>query len=120
MGVICGLVSFWFTLEFTWNTDFQATNLEIGPTHSNYHAFREALLALAVNLLMIRAILKAGGLKFEFWATTMFMAAFYYAGWWLAWPIWGYHAPYLSAEVSHLVATIGGLVGLLLVKPQAD
>ncbi|MCV0428544.1 MAG: hypothetical protein K5905_24060 [Roseibium sp.] len=116
-GVVSGFVSFWYTLEFTWTPEFQATNLEIGPTHSNYHAFREALLALAVNLLLIRAGVLGSAMKYEYWATTTFMAVFYYSGWWLAWPIWGYHAPYVSADINHVIATIGGLSGLILLKP---
>ncbi len=92
-GIICGFVSFWYTLEFTWTPEFAATNLAIGPTHSNYHAFREAMLALAVNLLLIWIAIKGTAIAREAWAIGVFMAIFYYAGWWLAWPIWGYHAP---------------------------
>ncbi|WP_438464388.1 hypothetical protein [Marinomonas sp. PE14-40] len=118
LGIITGLISFWYTLEFTWTPEFQATELEIGPTHSNYHAFREALLALAVNLLLIRAAIQGTKIRFEYWATCLFMVAFYYTGWWLAWPIWGYHAPYLGAELNHLMATVGGLVGLWIIRPS--
>ncbi|MEM9216310.1 MAG: hypothetical protein AAGD25_18430 [Cyanobacteria bacterium P01_F01_bin.150] len=118
LGVMTGLISFWYTLEFTWTPEFQATALDIGPTHSNYHAFREAMLALAVNLLLIRAGIKGTAIKFEYWATTTFMAVFYYIGWWLAWPIWGYHAPYIEAEINHAVATIGGLAGLFVIRPR--
>ncbi|MEM7564943.1 MAG: hypothetical protein AAF353_18125 [Pseudomonadota bacterium] len=116
-GIVTGLISFWYTLEFTWTPEFRATELEIGPTHSNYHAFREAMLALAVNLLLVWALIKGTSIKIEVWATTTFMAVFYYIGWWLPWPIWGFHAPYLTAEVNHLVATIGGLGGLFVIKP---
>ncbi|MEM0910678.1 MAG: hypothetical protein AAGJ37_06860 [Pseudomonadota bacterium] len=52
-GLIGGFISFWYTLGFTWNPQFAAVNLPDGPTHSNYHAFREALLALGVNLLLV-------------------------------------------------------------------
>lgn len=125
LGVSAGFISFWYTLQFTWMPEFQATNLPDGPTHSNYHAFREAMLALAVNLLLVFAAIKATAIKFEVWATTAFMAVFYYVGWWLAWPIWGYRAPSVPAEMVHLVATGGGLAGLTLIKPagkprQAD
>lgn len=116
-SVVTGLISFWYTLEFTWTPEFQATALDIGPTHSNYHAFREALLALAVNLLLLQAFIRGTAIKFEYWSVTLFMAGFYYAGWWLAWPIWGYHAPYLTAEMNHAVATIGGIAGLLIIRP---
>ena len=118
LGIITGMISFWYTLEFTWTPEFQATNLEVGPTHSNYHAFREAMLALAVNLLLFRAAIQGTTIKFEYWATTLFMAAFYYTGWWLAWPIWGYHAPNVTAEINHVVATVGGLAGLFIIRPN--
>jgi len=120
LGVMAGLVSFWFTLEFTWMPEFQAPALEIGPTHPNYHAFRGAMLALAVNMLLIWAGIKGNAIKFEYWAITTFMAVFYYIGWWLPWPIWGYHAPYIGAEINHAIGTIGGLVGLLLIRPRRN
>jgi hypothetical protein len=41
LGIIIGLPSVWETLAFSWNPDFQAPRLPLGPTHTNYHAFRE-------------------------------------------------------------------------------
>ena len=117
-GIFGGLVSVWYTLAFTWNTDFAAVNLPDGPTHSNYHAFRGAMLALAVNLLLIWVCMKASTIQFQSWALVTFMAVFYYLGWWLAWPIWGYHAPSLGAELNHVLGTVGGLAGLSLLKPN--
>lgn len=116
-GLIGGFTSFWYTLQFTWMPEFQATELPAGPTHSNYHAFREAMLALAVNLLLIWAAIRAGALKFEVWGVITFMAVFYYGGWWLAWPIWGYHAPTVIAEMNHVIGTVFGLAGLIVLKP---
>ncbi|MEM7531763.1 MAG: hypothetical protein AAF639_06290 [Chloroflexota bacterium] len=117
-GIAGGFISFWYTLQFTWTPEFAAVNLPEGPTHSNYHAFREALLALAVNLLLVWIVFKGATIKVETWAVITFMAVFYYAGWWLAWPIWGYHAPNLVAEMNHVIGTIGGLAGLTLLRPQ--
>ncbi len=117
IGIFCGFVSFWFTLAFTWDPDFAAVNLSDGPTHSNYHAFREALLALAVNLLLVWVWVKATSLKAEAWTIVSFMALFYYLGWWMAWPIWGYHAPSIGAEMNHVGGTFGGLIGLFLLRP---
>ena len=116
-GITAGLVSFWYTLQFTWTPEFAAVDLPAGPSHSNYHAFRGAMLALAVNLLLVRVAFKGAALSAEAWGITVFMAVFYYVGWWLAWPIWGYHAPDVIAETNHAVGTIGGLVGLMLLKP---
>jgi hypothetical protein len=117
-GIAAGLLSFWYTLRFTWTPEFGAVNLPDGPTHSNYHAFRGAMLALAVNLLLLRVALKGLAIGIDGWNITMFMAVFYYLGWWLAWPIWGYHAPYIGAEINHVVGTIGGLVGLAFMRPR--
>ncbi len=120
VGIFCGFVSFWYTLEFTWTPEFQAVNLPDGPTHSNYHAFRGAMLALAVNLLLVWVAVKATTLRFESWAIVTFLAVFYYLGWWAAWPIWGYHAPSLGAELNHVGGTVGGLVGLVLLRPARN
>ena len=117
-GISAGFISFWYTLQFTWTPEFAAVNLPYGATHSNYHAFRGAMLALAVNLLLIRVALKGATLSKEAWAITVFVAVFYYSGWWLAWPIWGYHAPNLVAEMNHVVGTVGGLLGLAVLKPK--
>ena len=117
IGIFCGVVSFWYTLAFTWDPEFAATNLPDGPTHSNYHAFRGALLALAVNLLLVWVWIKATSLKPESWTIISFIAVFYYLGWWMAWPIWGYHAPSIGAELNHVGGTVGGLVGLFFLRP---
>lgn len=117
-GIYAGLRSFWFTLSYTWNQEFAAVNFPGGETHSNYHAFRGALMALAVNLLLIRAAIKGSSISNEAWNITLFMAIFYYAGWWLAWPIWGYHAPVLMADITHVIGTVGGLAGLALIRPK--
>ncbi|WP_281926738.1 hypothetical protein [Roseibium album] len=117
-AVLAGFTSFWFTLQFTWTPEFQATALPDGPTHSNYHAFRGAMLALGVNLLLAWVGIRANAIRLESWAIVVFMAVFYYAGWWLAWPIWGLHAPYFSAEVVHAVGTVCGLAGLATLKPD--
>ena len=117
-GIVAGFISFWFTLQFTWTPEFAAVNLPVGETHSNYHAFRGALLALAVNLLLVRVAIKGSAVSAESWGITAFMAVFYYAGWWLAWPIWGYHAPDVTAEMNHVFGTVGGLAGLFFVRPR--
>jgi len=119
-GVMAGFISFWYTLQFTWMPEFQATALPDGPTHSNYHAFRGAMLALAVNLLLVWAAIRGHAIAREVWAAITFMAVFYYAGWWLAGPIWGYYAPSFAAETVHAVATIGGLGGLAVLRPRGD
>ncbi|MEM1431940.1 MAG: hypothetical protein AAGG09_20980, partial [Pseudomonadota bacterium] len=83
-------------------------------------AFRGAMLALAVNLLLVWVLIKGTALQFQSWAIVGFLAVFYYAGWWLAWPIWGYHAPNVTAELNQVGGTIGGLVGLYLLRPGSS
>ncbi len=118
LGVLGGLTSVWFTLAFTWDPLFGAVNLPDGPTHSNYHAFRGATLAFAVNMLLIWVGIKGASVKPETWGIVTFMTVLYYLGWWLAWPIWGYRTPSDGAEMTHISGTLGGLVGLALLKPQ--
>jgi hypothetical protein len=118
LGVMGGFVSVWYTLAFTWNPEFAAVNLPDGPTHSNYHAFRGAMLAFPVNLLLIWVAIKGSRVSRETWGIVTFMAVFYYLGWWTAWPIWGYHAPDIVAEMNHVIGTVGGLGGLLLLRPR--
>ena len=117
-GIFAGFVSVWFTLAFTWNPDFAAVHLDDGPTHSNYHTFRGALLAFSVNLLLIWVGIKGASVRYETWGIATFMAVFYYLGWWIAWPIWGYHAPSIGAEMNHLLGTVGGLGALYFLRPK--
>lgn len=118
LGLVGGFTSFWYTINFTWNPEFQSVNLSDAPTHSNYHAFRGAMLALGVNLLLVWVALRATTLTREAWSIVTFMAVFYYLGWWAAWPIWGLHAPNIIAETNHVLGTVGGLGGLFFLRPR--
>lgn len=118
LGLVGGFISFWYTINFTWNPEFQSVNLPDARTHSNYHAFRGAMLALGVNLLLAWVALTARRLSREAWGIVTFMAVFYYLGWWAAWPVWGLHAPDIVAEMNHVLGTFGGLVGLILLRPR--
>lgn len=120
LGLLGGFVSVWYTLAFTWMPEFGAVNLPEGPTHSNYHAFRGAMLAFAVNLILLWVAIKARKIRTDTWGIAVFLAIFYYAGWWLAWPIWGYHAPSVPAEMNHVIGTLGGLGGLAFLRPRKD
>lgn len=120
IAFLTGIVSAYKTLGFTWDASFQAPALSEGATHSNYHVFREALMAIGFNLTLLWLIFKTKILGLVSWKLIMFTACFYYAGWWLAWPIWGYHAPSVTAETVHAIATICGLAGLWMVKPRRN
>jgi hypothetical protein len=120
LGIMGGFTSVWYTVAFTWDPLFGATNLPDGPTHSNYHAFRGAMLAFAVNMLLIWVGIKGASVKSETWGIATFMAVLYYLGWWIAWPIWGYHAPSFIAELNHVFGTVGGLGALYFLRPREE
>ena len=61
LGIIIGLPSVWETLAFSWNPDFQAPRLALGPTHTNYHAFREFTLTIGAELVMLYVVFQPAG-----------------------------------------------------------
>ena len=46
LGLTAGIFSMWDTLTHSWDSAFQAPALSLGPTHTNYHAFREWTLSV--------------------------------------------------------------------------
>ncbi len=52
-GILFGLPSLWETLSFSWDPSFQAPALRFGPTHTNYHVFREFALTLGALATMV-------------------------------------------------------------------
>jgi hypothetical protein len=105
IGLLAGLPSIWETLAFSWDPTFQAPTLRYGPTHTNYHAFREFTLTLGAITIMVWVMFRpARDRTRALWATMAFAAGSYYGGWWLPWPILGLHTPNLVAEIVHEVA----------------
>jgi hypothetical protein len=51
-GLAVGTLSVWDTLSHTWDPAFQAPALPLGPTHTNYHAFREFTLSVGAMLVL--------------------------------------------------------------------
>jgi hypothetical protein len=43
----------WDTLAHSWDPAFQAPTLPLGPTHTNYHAFREFTLSVGASALLL-------------------------------------------------------------------
>src|SRR5476651_1671663 len=114
LGIIIGLPSVWETLAFSWNPDFQAPRLPLGPTHTNYHAFREFTLTLGTELIMLYIMfLPLEDRIRPFWNVMLIASLGYYGGWWLAWPIFGYHAPNEASQIDHLTATVLSLAGVV-------
>lgn len=114
LGLICGIPSVWETLAFSWNPDFQAPRLPLGPTHTNYHAFREFTLTMGVIIVMLYVIfLPSKHRKQPLWTVMFITAVGYYGGWWLPGPLLGLHAPTQASGIVHLAATLLSLAGIL-------
>ena len=105
-AILTSGISLWKTLAFSWDPSFQAAMLPEGPTHTNYHAFREACLAAGALLAMATVVFGPSHFRSNgcFHIATL-MAVSYYAGWWLPWPLLGYTTPNLAALIVHLIAT---------------
>jgi len=111
LGILVVLPSIWKTLSFSWDPTFQAPALRYGPTHSNYHAFREFTLTLGAPLVMLWAILQppARSLR-ELWVALA--GLFYFGGCWLPWRLLGLHTLSLAAELHHEAAALLLLVAI--------
>jgi hypothetical protein len=119
IGLLAGLPSIWETLAFSWDPTFQAPTLRYGPTHTNYHAFREFTLTLGALTIMVWVMFRPARDRTRvLWATMAFAAGFYYGGWWLPWPILGLHTPTLIAEIVHEVAAACSCLAIALSWPQ--
>jgi len=107
LGIVVGLPSLWETLSFSWDPTFQAPALRYGPTHSNYHAFREFTLTLGALLVMLWAMFQPPARRSRpMWGAMALAGACYYGGWWLPWPLLGLHTPNLVAELDHEAAAL--------------
>ena len=81
LGLVAGLPSIWETLSFSWDATFQAPDLRYGPTHTNYHAFREFTLTLGAVAVMLWGMFRPERDRTPaLWATMAFAAGFYYGG----------------------------------------
>jgi hypothetical protein len=56
LGVAAGTLSIWDTLSHTWDPSYQAPALALGPTHTNYHAFREFMLSVGAVLVELYGV----------------------------------------------------------------
>ena len=106
IAMLTSSISIWQTLAFSWDPLFRAPMLPEGPTHTNYHAFREACLAMGALSIMTVFVFGPSRLRTRSCLhITTLVAISYYVGWWLPWPLLGYTAPHLGATIVHLVAT---------------
>jgi hypothetical protein len=118
LGVAAGTLSIWDTLSHTWDPSYQAPALALGPTHTNYHAFREFMLSVGAVLVELYGVFQPAAKRTRpLWIAMCLTALFYYGGWWLPWPLFGLRTPNLVATVDHLIATILCLAGVGLAWP---
>jgi hypothetical protein len=118
-GILFGLPSLWETLSFSWDPSFQAPALRFGPTHTNYHVFREFTLTLGALSTMIWVMFQpAANRSRPLWIAMLIAAVFYYVGWWLPWPLLGLHTPNVAAEIVHLLAAGSSLTAIFLVRKE--
>jgi len=114
-GLAVGSLSMWDTLSHAWDPAFQAPALPLGPTHTNYHAFREFALSVGAAAVMLYVILLPAARRSRpLWIVMAATAACYYGGWWLPGPLLGLSAPNRVATVIHLAATVASLAGVAL------
>jgi len=115
LGLFCGIPSVWETLAFSWNPDFQAPRLHLGPTHTNYHAFREFTLTMGVVILMLYVMFLPSKRRTQpLWTVMLITAVGYYGGWWLPGPFLGLYAPTQASGIVHLAATVLSLAGIII------
>jgi len=89
--------------------------LPAGPTHTNYHAFRESTLAAGAAAVLLYVIFRPAAQRSRsLWIVMLITAVCYYGGWWLPGPLLGLRAPNRVALVVHLAATILSLTGVAL------
>ena len=119
LGIVVGIPSLWQTLAFSWDATFQAPALRYGPSHTNYHAFREFTLALGAISVMLWVMFQPTARRTRELRAAMLMAAvFYYGGWWLPWLLLGLHAPTVASELVHVASSSLSLSGIGLAWRQ--
>jgi hypothetical protein len=100
-GLAVGTLSVWDTLSHTWDPAFQAPALPLGPTHTNYHAFREFTLSVGAMLVLAYGMfLPLAKRSRDLWNVMCVTAFCYYGGWWIPSPLFGLHAPNTPATIS--------------------
>jgi hypothetical protein len=88
------------TLSHTWDPAFQPPALPLGPTHTNYHAFREFTLSVGAMLILAYGMfLPLAKRSRDLWKVMCVTAFCYYGGWWIPSPLFGLHAPNTPATV---------------------
>jgi hypothetical protein len=112
-GLAVGTLSVWDTLSHTWDPAFQAPALPLGPTHTNYHAFREFTLSVGAMLVLAYGMfLPLAKRSRDLWNVMCVTAFCYYGGWWIPSPLFGLQAPNTLATIIHLASTVLTLTGV--------
>jgi hypothetical protein len=121
VGILCGLPSIWETLAFSWDPTFSAPLLRYGPSHTNYHAFREFTLTVGVIAVMLWVMFQPPTKRTRtLWVAMALAGFFYYGGWWLPWPLFGFRAPTIISELVHATATFFSILSILISRASFD
>ena len=124
LGVFAGSISAVQTFGHIQDESYQVVNLAVEEgstvertiTHSNYHAFRESLIAMAMLGCFVYLCFSPS-LSKDTWILGFVLVCVYTLGWWLPWPAFGLRAPHLTAEIVHGVATLSLLTGYAMLRP---
>lgn len=126
VGVLAGCISATQTFGHVTDEDYQVTNLPVEEStyertvsHSNYHAFREGLMAFTLLGCFVYLSF-VPGLSRPAWRVSIALAGAYTLSWWLPWPLFGLRAPHLTAEIVHGIATVSLLAGFALLRPTDE
>jgi len=74
-------------------------------------------LTIGVELVILYIVFQPLGIR-PLWNVMLIAALGYYVGWWLPWPIFGYHAPNGLSQIDHFTATVVTLAGVFCARQQ--
>ena len=119
IGLAAGALSTYDTLSHSWDPTYEALRFALGPTHTNYHAFREFTLEVGAAVTMLYVIFKPPSRRYRsLWIVMAITAVSYYGGWWLPETLLGLHAPNRLAAIDHVIASFFSLAGIAMAYPH--
>ena len=80
LGLSVGALSMWDTVSHSWDPAFEAPALSLGPTHTNYHAFREFTLTLGAVGVMLYVMFLPESMRLRSFWVIMAMTSVCYHG----------------------------------------
>ena len=80
LGLALSGFSMWDTLGHSWDPAFQAPALSLGPTHTQYHAFREFTLSVGAAAVLLYVMFLPSAQRMRSLWTVMCVTAVCYTG----------------------------------------